>query len=51
MVSLGARFYLGERLHRMQWIGVAVSASGVLLVITNGRLWRLRPEDVHAGDC
>jgi drug/metabolite transporter (DMT)-like permease len=38
MVSLGARFYLGERLHRMQWIGVAVSASGVLLVITNGRL-------------
>jgi len=50
MVSLGARFYLGERLHRLQWLGVAVSASGVLLVITNGRLWRLRPEDVHAGD-
>ena len=50
MVSLGARFYLGERLHRMQWLGVAVSASGVLLVITNGRLLRLRPEDVHAGD-
>jgi drug/metabolite transporter (DMT)-like permease len=50
MVSLGARFYLGERLHRMQWLGVAVSASGVLLVITNGRLWRLRPEDVHSGD-
>jgi drug/metabolite transporter (DMT)-like permease len=50
MVSLGARFYLGERLHRMQWLGVAVSASGVLLVITNGRLWRLRPEDVHTGD-
>jgi drug/metabolite transporter (DMT)-like permease len=50
MVSLGARFYLGERLHRMQWLGVVVSASGVLLVITNGRLLRLRPEDVHAGD-
>jgi len=50
MVSLGARFYLRERLHRMQWLGVAVSAGGVLLVITNGRLWRLRPEDVHVGD-
>ena len=50
MVSLGARFYLGERLHRMQWLGVAVSASGVLLVITNGRMLRLRPGDVHAGD-
>jgi drug/metabolite transporter (DMT)-like permease len=50
MVSLGARFYLGERLHRMQWLGVVVSASGVLLVITNGRWLRLRPEDVHAGD-
>src|SRR5206468_3299226 len=50
MVSLGARFYLGERLHRMQWLGVVVSASGVLLVITNGRLLRLRPEDVHTGD-
>ena len=50
MVSLGARFYLGEQLHRMQWLGVVVSASGVLLVITNGRWLRLRPEDVHAGD-
>jgi len=50
MVSLGARFYLGERLHAAQWLGVAVSASGVLVVITNGRLWRLRPEDVNAGD-
>jgi drug/metabolite transporter (DMT)-like permease len=50
MIALGARFYLGERLHRMQWLGVAVSASGVLLVITNGRLWSLRPSDIHAGD-
>jgi drug/metabolite transporter (DMT)-like permease len=50
MIALGARFYLGERLHRLQWLGVAVSAGGVLLVITNGRLWSLRPGDVHAGD-
>jgi drug/metabolite transporter (DMT)-like permease len=50
MVALGARFYLGDRLHPRQWLGVAISASGVLLVITNGRLWRLRPDDVHAGD-
>jgi len=50
MVALGARFYLGDRLHRLQWLGVAVSASGVLLVITNGRLFALRPEDINAGD-
>jgi drug/metabolite transporter (DMT)-like permease len=50
MVALGARFYLGERLGRAQWLGVAISAGGVLLVITNGRLLKLRPEDIHAGD-
>jgi len=50
MIALGARFYLGEQLHGMQWLGVAVSASGVLLVITNGRLLSLRPGDVHTGD-
>ena len=50
MIALGARFYLGERLHRLQWVGVAVSAGGVLLVITNGRLLSLRPGDVHVGD-
>jgi drug/metabolite transporter (DMT)-like permease len=50
MISLGARFYLGERLHPMQWVGVTVSATGVLLVITNGRLWTLRPDDLNAGD-
>src|SRR5262249_35439076 len=41
---------LGDRLHPRQWAGVAVSAAGVLLVITNGRLLRLRPDDIHAGD-
>jgi drug/metabolite transporter (DMT)-like permease len=50
MIAVGARFYLGERLAPAQWLGVAISAGGVLLVITNGRLLSLRPEDVHAGD-
>ena len=50
MIALGARFYLGERLHPRQWLGVAVSAGGVLLVITNGRLLSLRPGDVNTGD-
>jgi drug/metabolite transporter (DMT)-like permease len=50
MVALGARFYLRDRLQPAQWLGVIVSASGVLLVITNGRLWRLRPDDVNTGD-
>ena len=50
MISIGARFYLGERLHPMQWLGVAVSAAGVLLVITDGRLWTLRPADLNSGD-
>ncbi|HEU4439192.1 MAG TPA: DMT family transporter [Methylomirabilota bacterium] len=39
MVALGARFYLGERLRRRQWAGVASSLAGVLLVITRGS-WR-----------
>jgi drug/metabolite transporter (DMT)-like permease len=50
MVVLGARFYLGERLHRLQELGVAVSAFGVLLVITNGRLAALEPRELRAGD-
>jgi drug/metabolite transporter (DMT)-like permease len=50
MVALGARFYLGDRLHGLQWLGVTVSACGVLVVITNGRLFALRPEDINAGD-
>ena len=50
LVALGARAYLGERLRRRQQLGVAVSALGVLVVVTDGRLWRLRPEDLRAGD-
>jgi drug/metabolite transporter (DMT)-like permease len=50
MVALGARLYLGERLTRLQWLGVGLSAFGVLLVITEGRLANLRPEELRAGD-
>ena len=50
MVALGARVYLGDRLTRPQWLGVALSASGVLLVITRGRLAGLRLEELRAGD-
>jgi drug/metabolite transporter (DMT)-like permease len=50
MVALGARVYLGERLARAQWLGVALSASGVLLVITRGRLANLRPGELRIGD-
>jgi len=50
MVALGARFYLGERLARVQQLGIAVSVFGVLVVITHGRLAMLRPEEIRAGD-
>ena len=50
MVALGARAYLGERLRRRQQLGVAISALGVLVVVTDGRFWRLRLEDLRAGD-
>lgn len=49
-VALGARFYLGERLRRVQWLGAGASAFGVLLVLTNGRLAALRIEELRAGD-
>jgi drug/metabolite transporter (DMT)-like permease len=50
LVALGARAYLGERLRRRQQAGVAISALGVLVVVTQGRLWMLRVEDLRAGD-
>ena len=50
IVALGARCYLGERLSRLQWLGVACSAAGMLLVVTRGRWTALRLESFHAGD-
>jgi drug/metabolite transporter (DMT)-like permease len=50
MVALGARVYLGERLRRRQRLGVAVSMTGVVLVVTQGRLAGLAPDDLRLGD-
>ena len=50
MVALGARAYLGERLKRYQQAGVALSALGVLVVITDGRLVMLHLDELRAGD-
>jgi drug/metabolite transporter (DMT)-like permease len=50
LVALGARVYLGERLRRRQQAGVALSSLGVLVVITDGRLFLLRVEELRAGD-
>jgi drug/metabolite transporter (DMT)-like permease len=50
LVALGARLYLGERLRRRQQAGVALSALGVMLVVTDGRLLLLRVEELRAGD-
>lgn len=50
IVALAARLYLGERLLRMQWLGVGVSTLGVLAVVTSGRLVTLRWHDLRLGD-
>jgi drug/metabolite transporter (DMT)-like permease len=50
LVAVGARAYLGERLRRRQQAGVAVSALGVLVVVTDGRLVLLRVDELRAGD-
>jgi drug/metabolite transporter (DMT)-like permease len=50
LVALGARAYLGERLRRRQQLGVGVSTLGVLVVVTDGRLWMLRVEQLRLGD-
>jgi len=50
MIALGARLYLGERLHRTQQAGVALSALGVLVVVTEGQLAELAPSEWRLGD-
>lgn len=50
IVAVAARLFLRERLGARQWLGVAVSAAGVLVVITDGRLAAIRPHDLRAGD-
>jgi len=50
IVVLFAHFYLGERLMRVQWLGVAASVLGMLLVITRGPFAVLEPAELHSGD-
>lgn len=50
MVAIGARLYLKERLRRRQWAGVAVSALGVLLVVTRGSWRAIVHLELMAGD-
>jgi len=50
MVSLGAHVVLGERLRALQWVGIAISGLGVLLVVTDGRLTALTVRDLRLGD-
>jgi len=37
ITALTAGFFLGERVSRMQWMGLALGFAGVLLVVTNSR--------------
>lgn len=50
LVAAVARLYLGDRLRPLQKAGAALSVLGVLVVITDGRLWSLRVEDLRLGD-
>lgn len=48
-VALGGHLFFGERLRRVQWLGVACSALGVLLTVTRGDV-RLLETPPRAGD-
>jgi drug/metabolite transporter (DMT)-like permease len=50
LVAVVARLYLAERLRPLQRAGAALSVLGVLVVVTDGRLWSLRIEDLRVGD-
>lgn len=43
-------FILRERLHRIQWSGVALSLIGAVWVIMNGKLFQLASVDWNVGD-
>ena len=50
LVAGVARLYLAERLRPLQKAGAALSVLGVLVVVTDGRLWTLGLEDLRLGD-
>jgi drug/metabolite transporter (DMT)-like permease len=50
MVVVGARFYLREQLHPRQWLGVACSVLGVVLIITKGSWHAVTHLDLRPGD-
>ena len=50
LVAVAARLYLADRLRPLQKAGAALSMVGVLVVVTDGRLWSLRVEDLRLGD-
>ena len=49
LVAVGGSLLFGERLRRVQWVGVACSALGVLLTVTRGEI-RLLESPPSLGD-
>jgi drug/metabolite transporter (DMT)-like permease len=49
LVAVGGHLFFGERLRRVQWLGVACSATGVLLTVTRGD-WRVLETPPSLGD-
>lgn len=50
LVAVVARLYLAEQLRPLQKAGAALSVLGVLVVVTEGRLWTLTLEELRLGD-
>jgi drug/metabolite transporter (DMT)-like permease len=50
MIVLFSFLLFGERVRRLQMLGIAISLSGVLVVIGRGSLGNLLDTAVHAGD-
>lgn len=49
LVAVGGHLAFGERLDRLQWLGVLCSAAGVLLTVTRGQFGALR-DALRLGD-